>query len=252
MENLKNGFLLLIIAISTYLSPSYGQEKKDSVRYFKNTIRINLSNPLLFGDKNLIVGYERAFKNNQSITVNIGRISFPKIVNINENSIQLQQSSKDIGYGLALDYRFYLKKENKYKAPRGIYIGPYYTYDYFKRENTWTLNTADFTGEVKTDITFKANLVGFQMGYQFVFWNRLALDLVLFGPGKWFYNFNTELNTSLSADDEDLLFSKINGFIDDKIPGNSLVIKPGSLHKKGSSSSSSGGFRYVVHLGFRF
>jgi len=198
----------LIISTINMLVFSYGQNESDSIKSFKNTMRLNLSNPLLFGEKNLILGYERVFKNNQSITTNIGLIAFPKMVDIDDPSIQLQSSSKDKGYGVALDYRFYLKKENKHKAPRGVYIGPYYSFNYFNRENTWTLNTADYKGDLKTNITFTANLTGFQMGYQFVFWNRVALDLVLFGPGQWFYNFNVDMSTNLLQEDADLLFSK--------------------------------------------
>jgi hypothetical protein len=229
-----------------------GQEKTDSVRNFKNTIRMNITNPMLFGERNIIFGYERVFKNNQSITANVGRISFPKWKTFNTDSISLDADYKDKGYTIALDYRFYLKKENKYEAPRGVYLGPYYSFNYFNRVNSWTLDDQANSKMLTTDITLKMNLIGVQLGYQFVLWKRLAIDLVLLGPGKWFYNINVDMNTNLSSEDEQLVFDKINEAIDSKVPGNTIDIKPFEISKKGSTSSSTGGFRYVMHLGFRF
>jgi hypothetical protein len=244
--------IFIAVLIFFFLQPILGQDKIDSVKTYKNTVRINISNPMLFGEKNYIIGYERVFKNNQSITANVGRISFPGITQVEDSTFSPDLESKDKGFGFAIDYRFYLLKENKYKAPRGVYVGPYYSYNYFTRENTWTLNTADYSGKLKTDMRLNANLVGVQLGYQFVFWNRLAVDLVMMGPGWWFYNINATLSTDLSPADETLLFDKINDFIDEKLPGNDLIINPGIIDKKGSNSTSSSGFRYIVHIGFRF
>jgi len=245
-------FLILLSGLLVVNFSAIAQNKTDSVKNFKNTIRMNITNPMLFGEKNTIIGYERVFKNNQSITANVGRISFGKLNSINTDSIALDDSYEDKGFAVALDYRFYLKKENKHAAPRGVYIGPYYSFNYFNRVNSWTLDDQSSSKLLNTDITLKMNLVGVQLGYQFVFWNRLAIDFVLLGPGAWFYNLNVDMNSNLTSEEEQMVFDKINEAIDSKVPGNTIDIKPFEISKKGSTSTSSGGFRYVMHIGFRF
>jgi len=76
--------------------------------------------------------------------------------------------------------------------------------------------------------------------------------MILFGPGTWFYSVKSTTTSTLSAEDEALLFEKINGFLDDKLPGNNIFIDPGQINKSGSYRTSSGGMRYLFQVGFRF
>jgi hypothetical protein len=245
--------ILVFLSISMSQFNISGQDQNDSIKNFKNTIRINVTNPMLFSDKYTVIGYERVIKENQSFSVNMGRFALPKFISLDlDSALQSGKSYKDKGFTIATDYRFYLSKENKYPAPRGVYIGPYYTYNFFERENNWKLSTVGIPVDVNTTIRLNMNTVGFQLGYQFVIKNRFAIDLILFGPGVWFYNVKTKLNTDLTAEEEELLFQKINEFLDSKIPGNNILLAPEELVRKGSVRTSSSGFRYVVHLGFRF
>jgi len=236
-------------------------EKKNSPtdsikKNFKNTIRYNLSNPALFGSKAIIFGYERILNNRQSISVNIGRCVLPKVVSLNTgslgSSIELKKGSTESGFNGSVDYRFYLDKLNAYDAPRGVFIGPFYSFNYFQRENTWTLNTETFQGDVVTNYKINMHTIGFELGYQFVFWKRLALDLILIGPGIARYALKTSLNTTLDPDDQAALFQKINDALADKIPGYSFVIDDQEYKKTGRVNTTSLGFRYMIHLGFRF
>jgi hypothetical protein len=249
---LKSTYLFLLLGICFCSSVSYGQVKKDTAKTFKNTIRINITNPLIFGEKYDVIGYERILKHNQSFSFNIGRFSLPKLSFVNLDSLQLKKGSVDKGFTIATDYRFYLRKENKYPAPRGIYLGPYYSFSTFERVNTWSMNTTSMTGDIQTDMRLDINMVGGQLGYQFVVWNRLSIDLILMGPGVWFYNFRTTINTNLDPADEALVFEKINEILAAKLPGHEILIKPGQYHNKGSGKAVSPGFRYLVNLGFRF
>jgi hypothetical protein len=200
-----------------------------------------------------MLGYERTIGDHQSFSVNIGRFSFPRMVSIDTDSIK--EITKDLnskGFHLSGDYRFYLSKENKYNSPHGVYIGPYATYNAFRRDFKFASNLESLTGELNADIRFSAATFGFQLGYQFVFWNRVTLDMILFGPGVGIYKFKTELSTNLDPDQEEELFQKINDAIKDKIPGYSRVFDSGTFEKTGSYNTSGMGFRYVVMLGFRF
>jgi hypothetical protein len=244
--------VLLILAVFSLNSVSYGQEVKDSVRSLKNTIRFNITNPLIFGKKYSVFGYERVVNKHQSFTVDVGRFSMPKFGATNTDSMKIGHSYTETGFTIAADYRFYLRRENKYDSPRGIYVGPYYSYIYFDRKNTWSMNTANFTGNVNTDLRINLNLVGAQLGYQFVIKRRIALDLILMGPGLWFYDIKASLNTTLDADDEAALFKQLNEIIASKLPGHELLIRPGDITANGTSKSVFPGFRYMAHLGFRF
>ncbi|MFZ4770635.1 MAG: hypothetical protein ACOYLO_10700 [Ferruginibacter sp.] len=198
-------------------------------------------------------GYERAIGKHQSFSVNIGKFSLPKLINISTDSIKDFNSNKSSkGISLSGDYRFYLAKENLYNSPHGIYIGPYFAFNKFSKQFELSVNTAAFNGQVNTDFSFRVATLGFQLGYQFVFWNRVSLDMVLFGPGLSFYKLNAGLSTTFDADQEAALFTKINDVLQEKIPGYSLVVKPGSFEKTGSGNTTSAGYRYVVMVGFRF
>lgn len=244
--------IVLSLIVLVLVNPEISFSQSDTTRM--NTVRLNITNPLIFGDRAVVLGYERVLKNNQSFSANFGRASYPKMISINTDSIgiDLKSSYKDKGLNLSADYRFYLKKENKYAAPRGIYIGPYYSYNYFNRTNNWTLNTDNFQGNVETEFIMNIHTIGFELGYQFVFWDRMSLDLILIGPGYGFYNLKVNIQTDLSADDESKLYEVISDYLTKKIPGFSQVIDGDGFSKSGSEKTSTLGYRYMVMIGYRF
>jgi hypothetical protein len=67
-------------------------------------------------------------------------------------------------------------------APRGAYIGPYYSYNNFTRDNQWQYTKGTGNRYVNTHTTLNINTIGFQFGYQLILWKRLALDFALVGP----------------------------------------------------------------------
>jgi hypothetical protein len=256
MKTLSSKALVVIILLVSFFPgiPSlFGQDVKPEKKVLKNSVKLNLTNPMIFGDQCYMLGYERTIGAHQSFSLNIGRFSMPKVFNINTDSIkEVSKSTQSKGFHLSGDYRFYLQNENKHNAPRGVYIGPYFTYNSFTRNYTLSATTPSFTGDLNADFSFRIASVGFQLGYQFLFWNRVSLDLILFGPGIASYKLKTNLSTTLDADTESELFQKINDALSQKIPGYDLVLKPGTFERTGSTNTTSFGYRYVVMLGFRF
>lgn len=216
----------------------------------KNSILINLSNPMLISDKFQIIGYERILPNNQSFTVNVGMFSIPKFTGDLADSLGLNTDYKDKGFHFSTDYRFYLKKENKYAAPRGVYLAPYYTYNHLNRENSWHVDGR--IEEVYTNLKLNIHTIGAELGYQFVFWDRMALDLILIGPGFGFYGVKANIGTNLDQSEESEFFDKLNNILADKIPGYDKVIEAGEFSKKGTYNTEGVGFRYVIRVGYRF
>ena len=238
------------IIIFAQQNPETDSKGKD----YKNVIRYNLSGALLFGlDKFIILGYERVLSPKRSISLNVGAAAFPKLVAINTDSFSLNQDRENKGYNISVDYRFYLSKENKFKAPHGVYIGPYYSFNRFERTNDWNFLGAGAVNKVAASNTkFSIHTVGMEMGYQFVFWNRVTLDMVLIGPGLGFYDVKAKLEGNLDEEDKEQLYEALTELITQKFPGMNFVFADDELDGNGALRTTSIGFRYLIHIGFRF
>ena len=249
---MRNYILLLILVVVQF--ETIAQDTSELKKDYKNTIRLNITNPLIFGTRSIIFGYERMLKKNRSISVNLGQASFPGFTFKNSDSLKAGSDLNQRGYNFSIDYRYYLTNENKYAAPRGVYIGPYYTFNYFERKNNWTIKSTDGGApqNVESKTSLAVSCIGFEMGYQFVFWNKVTLDMILVGPGVGFYKLKASLGSNLSEEDKTKLFDVLNQALTDKIPGYSLVIDEGEFEKDGTASTTALGFRYMVMIGFRF
>jgi hypothetical protein len=242
--------ILFVIVISGFQQTVSAQ---DTTKHLKNTILFNVTNPIIFGSS-FILGYERVLNHRHSFSVNIGTTSFPGSDRRDTDSLKLNDVDNKSGANISADFRFYLSKENKYAAPRGVYIGPYYSYNNFKREHSWILKSTNGGAplEVKSELTLNVHTIGFEMGYQFVFWDRLALNMILFGPGISAYNLKASLGSNLSQADRQKLLDAINDALTEKFPGYGGVIDDGEFQAKGSANSTNLGYRYMVQIGFRF
>ncbi len=220
----------------------------------KNIIRYNLSSALLFGfDKTIILGYERLLKPNRSISINAGSTALPKLVNLSFDSLQVKTDAKNTGFNFSVDYRFYLGKLNKYNAPRGVYVGPYYSFNQWNRTNDISfLTTSGSEKLAKSEMDFNLNMVGAELGYQFVFWKRATLDLVLIGPGVGFYNIKAKAEGNLSEAEKEKLQDALIQIIEEKFPGMNYVLSDKEFTGSGTLKTSSVGFRYLIHIGFLF
>ena len=81
-----------------------------------------------------------------------------------------------------------------------MYIGPYYSFNRFNRDNEWDIKNSSASNFVNTNGNFTIHTVGFEIGYQFIFWKRLALDMVLAGAGLAFYDYKVKYEGNI--DDE--------------------------------------------------
>ena len=159
-------FLTCLLAVIAMSASAQEKSEKSDVR--KNTIKLNLTNPMIFGGKAIVIGYERVLSPNRSFSVDIGSMSLPSFGSGSVNdSVKLLPNANEKGFHISADYRFYLSKENKYPAPRGVYIGPYYSYNQFNRSNSWNLNATNYTGNVNTDLGFRVHTIGVEIiGYR--------------------------------------------------------------------------------------
>jgi len=251
---LSSVVVFLMISVSSF-AQLHLLENKDSVwkHERKNIIRYNLSSALLFGfDKAVIIGYERLVNPRQSFSINIGKAGLPKLIAVFTDSFNIKKDIKNTGFNISIDYRFYLTNENRYATPHGLYIGPYYSFNRIDRTNEWeAIRTAD-QRHVNTKTDLDIHTVGFELGYQFVFWKRATLDLVMVGPGIGYYKYKATAEGNLNLGEREQLLDAIKQALEQKVPGFNWVFSGEELSGKGTLSTTTIGYRYLIQIGFRF
>jgi hypothetical protein len=219
---------IILLTVLSYSNLAYNQEANtDSMwkKSYKNVVRYNISGALLFGfDKYAIFGYERVINPHQSFSINFGGVGLPKLASINTDSFSLSKDVKNNGFNISADYRFYLPHENKYYAPHGLYIGPYISYNHFDRSNDWTFQQSSSEQKlISTETQFNIFTAGAELGYQFVFWKRVTLDMVLIGPGISTYNLKAKIDGNLTDEERSNLQTAMMQLITQKFPGMNYV-----------------------------
>src|SRR5688572_27439157 len=113
---LRSCTALLLFFCAGLCSAQTTEEKpaaeKAALKNYKNVIRFNLSNFLLLGPRNIILGYERVVSPSQSFSINLGSAGLPSLANFEFDSIDITKQTDKTGFNVSADYRFYLKKEN--------------------------------------------------------------------------------------------------------------------------------------------
>jgi uncharacterized protein DUF3575 len=251
---MRNTHLFCLLICLFAVQFSVAQTDSSQIVYpYKNVVRYNLSGALLFGfDSYIVVGYERVLSPRRSISVNFGKASMPKLIEISTDSFNVKKDKKRTGYNISVDYRFYLAKENKFTAPRGVYIGPYYSYNHFETENQWDYKNSSTNTSVQTTSDLNIHTIGFELGYQFIFWKRLALDLVMVGPGVGFYDYKAKINSNIDPAKKQQILDGLEQLITQKFPGMSYVFSDEHIDGNGAMKTSTIGYRYIVHIGFNF
>lgn len=247
-------FLSKVKHFFKYTSEKKQLPYKTEMPKYLNTIRYNMSNSWLFGTENRVFGYERVVKPYQSFSINLGFASFPEFSAVNFDSIAYKFGSSSSGFNIAADYRFYLKKENIHGAPRGVYLAPFFSYTYMQRTNNLSITPAvGPTIDTEFDNRFTAIIAGGALGYQFLFWkDRIALDLVLLGPGVGFYKYKGEFSSNLTPDESNEIKEAMKEKIFEKYPGIKGLLGGVDFDLERSNYTRSFAYRYVMHVGYRF
>lgn len=253
MKITKNQFRNASFFITFFFIYSTSVFSQGASRDFKNTVKFNVSNMLLY-DNSYQFSYERIIKENQSLNVFVGYQEFPLIkVDLGADA-DFRKKNNRTGYSIGAEYRFYLGSVNKYSAPRGVYLAPFVSYFNFGTDRDISYTDPD-TGIVSTaNLTSKFNLTNFggELGYQFVLWDRFVVDCVLFGPSLTRYKFNLKLDGSLPGLDDNEIYQKVIEGIKNKFPGIDGIAGDEGVEKKGVQSITAVGFRYNISIGYRF
>jgi len=241
-------FLFVLLAWTMALGQS-----KDSVRKVKNhrnIIKVNLTSNILY--RSPLIEYERILKKNQSFSVQVGLVALPFGSTLGSDSLYFQSTVKKSGYSVTADYRFYLPKENKDPAPHGVYIGPYVGYYYFDNERNMLIGSSQDVLVLNSKLQVLS--IGAQLGYQFVFGKkkRWTFDCIVIGPSITNYKANLTLTGNIDPAKIDDDLRKILEGVASRFPLVGDLLKNQVTDFKGTANAWTAGFRYSMHLGFRF
>jgi hypothetical protein len=255
-----------LISISLVLSicflAAFGQEEKaDSTYqklilppYHRNVIKINPTPMLLFSNiRNITLSYERLIKDNQSVAMQAGYLDFKGIfTDTVAGIIKFTGNQNQPGMNLAFDYRYYPFARNRRPAPDGVYIGGYMSYSGFMLKNTFDIlhTTVDQDGQINGTINV-VNL-GFDLGYQFIFWKRLSLDLLVFGPSVNITASRGTIEGNLDEDELNKIDEELVQKIVDKFPVLGEIFGSDNLSFSNKQTKFGTGFRYSISVGFHF
>ncbi len=221
--------------------------------FHRNVIKINPTPMLLWSNvRNISFSYERIIGKDKSLSIQAGFLNFPKIISDTVAGLVTITGGEKYGINLAFDFRYYPLSRNRRPAPDGLYLGGFVSYYGFRFSNKLDILHTDL--DQNGSIYGRLNVVnlGVSVGYQFIFWRRFSLDLLMFGPALSCYNGTLGISSDLDSSqiqelDEDL----INALLD-KYPLLSTLFNKQKLEFTGSRTKLSIGLRYCIQLGFHF
>ncbi|WP_053405957.1 hypothetical protein [Persicobacter sp. CCB-QB2] len=242
--------IALLILVSGFLSrPAVAQ----SVKERKNVVRWNMTPWLLWENASIVVGYERVINKNMSASLNVGRLVFPKFVsNPAPNFIRADGGSKG-GASIAADFRFYLNR-NKFGAPDGVYIGPYYAHYVFRWDRSYNITDGAGAkiGSFGTEAFLQADNIGIELGYQFIIKKRVSIDFILIGPSiSWYYG-RIHLKGDLDPEIQEEVLDAIRDATLDRFPWVEGLLQNQEITREGRMRTAGFGFRYVIQVGIYF
>jgi hypothetical protein len=207
---------------------------------------------ILWDLRNITFSYERILSPRQSVSLELGYLVMPRLFDDTINSLINITSHQKQGVNVTLEYRFYLTRLNTRPIPAGLYIGPYLTYyGYQFRNGLEILNPNDSTNGMLEGNYWSLNL-GIELGYQFVFWKRLTLDLVLVGPSVSYYGGKTQIAGNLSAEEIEQINEDLYDRLVERFPAIQMLSTDKTFKQTGKLDMFRMGFRYLVQIGFHF
>jgi hypothetical protein len=218
----------------------------------KNVIKFNPTPMILWDARNITFSYERIINSRQSASIELGYLVLPQLFEDTIIKMVDITSTQRNGINATLEYRFYLTPLNTRPVPAGLYLGPYFTFYGYKFKNGLNiLNPEGTTNGMVTGDYWSFNL-GVELGYQFVFWKRLTLDLILVGPSVSYYGGKTEISGEVTADQVKEINEELYNKLIEKYPGAQLLSVNKTFQETGKLDMLRLGFRYLLQIGFHF
>lgn len=221
--------------------------------YHLNVVKFNPTPVLLFDEpRNITFSYERLVKKNQSVSLQLGYLIIPQVLNDTLFNTVLLIKDKRNGVNLSLDYRIYPFSRNRRPAPDGMYFGGYLSYINTSSEIEGTLMNA--TGDDNILFNTRMNMVnlGFELGYQFIFGKRFSIDLLMFGPSLTGYSGKLGITGNLNSEVGNKIDEELMAKLKEHFPALGYLFSDESSTFSTSKIVISSWFRYSVQFGYHF
>ena len=236
------------------VSQSKNSENPDILTpYHRNVIKFNPTPMMLFNElKNLTFSYERLIKKDKSVSLQLGYLVAPQVLNDTLfNSVLLNKDTRH-GINIAFDYRVYPFSRNRRPAPDGLYYGGYTSYYGCGFETKARLMDAPDNDNVWLNGHSNMINLGFELGYQFIFAKKFSIDLLMFGPSISGYWGNLELTGNMNSDLENKIDEELAAKLKERFPALGYLFTDESATFSTSKIVLSSWFRYSVQFGYHF
>ena len=218
----------------------------------RNIVKWNLT-PMMWSYQNINISYERVTSSHGSFSVNAGYFVLPLLGGSIADSFDIQKSSKNWGFSVSGDKRYYFKKRNTGLAPDGLYWGIFGSVHYYKFESAFTvINSNVASGDLILNGNIGIISAGIELGYQFVFKNNLTIDLIFIGPALSSYSGKLGISGNINIDENSEYLKGIYDVLVARYPGIDKLLDEKSIKDNGTVLGIGPGLRYMIQIGYRF
>ena len=274
MQARITSFIALIIAFNTLTCKDLeASERNDSISnpndsisqpkkaenpdiltpYHLNVVKFNPTPMMLFNElRNVTFSYERLINKNKSISLQVGYLVIPQVLNDTLFNNVLLNEDKRKGMNIAADFRIYPFSRNRRPAPDGLYYGGYVSYYGTSFQNK--VHLMDAPEEDKVWLDGRANLInlGFELGYQFIFAKKFSIDLLMFGPSISGYFGKLGISGNLNSDLGDKIDEELAAKLKERFPALGYLFSDENSTISSSKITLTSWFRYSIQFGYHF
>jgi hypothetical protein len=250
-------FTWILVIVSLLLPRIVSAQKKDTTfkalePVHRNVIKWNPTPMMLWSNKNLTFSYERILGPRQSMTFSLGYLEFgPLVKDTIANLVTITDRQKQ-GINACIEYRFYFVKRSTRPIPDGLFIAPYLSYYGYSFSGGLDIVGTEEADFARMDGKFYSFNAGAALGYQFVLWKRMTIDLVLIGPSTSYYGGQLNIKGELNGENIKELNEDLYNKIKEKYPMIDNVLLDKSFKKDGTLDLLSVGYRYLLQIGYHF
>lgn len=246
---LKKPFILLL---SVLLFIKAGHTQEDSLR---NTIKLNFAPQLIIDTRNINIGYERQLGDNRALQLNAGYYTVFGGLFSSISDFDYVTDSKNYGFIVSGNYRFYWSSRNTHPKPDGLYWAPFFFYTHLHADQTYQVFNNDILqGTAQLTGTINIGAAGVALGYQFLLGQRKrwGIDLTMLGLGFGRYHYNLHLKSDLNVSDEVDLTEDVKEMLREAFPNFNKLFSNSDVGLEGTNASYGIGLQFQVQLGYRF
>lgn len=221
--------------------------------YHLNVIKFNPTPMILFDElSNITFSYERLIKKNKSVSLQLGYLVVPQVLDDTLfNSLLVDKNSRN-GINLSFDYRVYPFSRNRRPAPDGLYYGGYLSYIGTSSETHGHLMDAPEDDNVMLNARMNMFNLGFELGYQFILKKKFSIDLLMFGPSITGYWGNLDITGNMDSDLGENIDEELAAKLKERFPALGYLFSDEDSTFSSSKIVISSWFRYSVQFGYNF